>query len=118
MPKHGGDANTIANGEVRNGDVKPIAVGEVRDGNWADPHEYVRTRWIDKDIARTLESALISPNVLDYNLEPANIVDALAQIADALRTVARAIDPDIFKPAPLDADDDADKKRHLRRVGR
>jgi hypothetical protein len=43
------------------------------------------------EIAEAIRSALISPNVADYNGEPANVVDALARIADGLFAVATAI---------------------------
>lgn len=41
-------------------------------------------------VARALMAVLASPNVLDANGEPANAVDALSQIADALRLLGNA----------------------------
>jgi hypothetical protein len=43
-------------------------------------------------VGGVLARALNSPNVPDKNLEPANVVDALAMIADALNRVADAIE--------------------------
>jgi len=37
------------------------------------------------DIAQALRETLFSPNVLDSNLEPANVVDALAKLGDDIR---------------------------------
>ena len=37
------------------------------------------------DIAQAIKAALISPNVADDNLEPANVVDVLHQLAEAVR---------------------------------
>ncbi len=42
-------------------------------------------------LAAALEYALVSPNVADSNLEPANIVDALASLARAIHRLADAI---------------------------
>jgi hypothetical protein len=39
-------------------------------------------------LASALRDALISPNVSDRNLEPANVVDVLKMIADALSGLA------------------------------
>ena len=44
------------------------------------------------DTARAIWGTLQSPNELDSNLEPANVVDGLFAIARALDRVARAID--------------------------
>jgi hypothetical protein len=51
-----------------------------------------------QEIAQALAEVLISPNVPDRNLEPANLVDttdrigtALFAVADALHDVARAV---------------------------
>jgi hypothetical protein len=42
-------------------------------------------------IAQAIYSTLISPNVPDSNFEPANVVDALAQIAKSGFAVAAAL---------------------------
>jgi hypothetical protein len=43
-------------------------------------------------LAKALADALFSPNELDRNMEPANVVDGLFAIARALNRVATAID--------------------------
>lgn len=42
-------------------------------------------------IAEAIHQTLCSPNVMDKNLEAANVVDALGDIADALTRIADAI---------------------------
>lgn len=42
-------------------------------------------------LADALLSCFISPNVVDYNFEAANVVDVLARIADAINNVAKAL---------------------------
>ncbi len=37
------------------------------------------------DIATAIRQCLVSPNVADDNLEPANVVDVLRQLAEAVR---------------------------------
>ncbi len=44
-------------------------------------------------VADAIRSTLISPNVTDGNLEPANVVDALDGVQRSLRRVADAIAP-------------------------
>ena len=41
---------------------------------------------------RSIATSLVSPNCLDSNLEPANVVDGLYAIANALESIARAIE--------------------------
>lgn len=43
-------------------------------------------------IAEALRDCFTSPNVLDYNLEPANPVDAIARLVDAVNRLAKAIE--------------------------
>jgi hypothetical protein len=43
--------------------------------------------------ATAIERSLISPNVADANLEPANVVDVVHQLARATHAVALAITP-------------------------
>ena len=43
-------------------------------------------------ICAVLERCLVSPNVVDSNLEPANLVDGLAQIAGAIIRLANAVE--------------------------
>ncbi len=50
-----------------------------------------RTKQAAEEIALALERIGISPNVSDSNFEPANLVDALHQIATGLHDVAAAI---------------------------
>lgn len=45
----------------------------------------------DMEVANAISKCFISTNVVDYNLEPANVVDALALISDGLFEVAAAI---------------------------
>ena len=42
-------------------------------------------------VARALRAGLISPDVLDSNLEPANVVDAVHYIAESAAKVAYAL---------------------------
>jgi len=42
-------------------------------------------------LADTLRRVFESPNVPDTNLEPANIVDGLAMLAQAINRLARAV---------------------------
>ena len=42
-------------------------------------------------VSEALIRTLISPNRLDSNLEPANLVDVLGQVADGLHKLADAI---------------------------
>jgi hypothetical protein len=44
------------------------------------------------DAAERVAQALVSPNVTDSNLEPANLVDTTQRIAQAGFEIARAID--------------------------
>jgi len=44
----------------------------------------------DDLIAKAIDNAFISPNCLDSNLEPANIVDGLYAIAKAIKSLADA----------------------------
>ena len=44
-----------------------------------------------EEIADALRATLISPNVADSNMEPANAVDVLQNIADAINGLARAV---------------------------
>ena len=43
------------------------------------------------EAAETIARCLVSPNLLDNNYEPANVVDALGHIADGAKNVALAI---------------------------
>ena len=43
------------------------------------------------DVAGAIERSLISPNEMDRNMEPANVVDALAAIARAINNLAKAV---------------------------
>lgn len=43
---------------------------------------------VESTLGRALENCLISPNCCDTNLEPANVVDGLYQIAAAIRYLA------------------------------
>lgn len=43
-------------------------------------------------IALAIERSLISPNEADSNLEPANIVDAICQLARAISRLAIAVE--------------------------
>ena len=45
-----------------------------------------------QDIAQAIRDCLISPNESDQNLEPANVVDALAAIARAISRLAEAVE--------------------------
>jgi hypothetical protein len=51
-------------------------------------------------IAEALDRNFTSPNVPDSNAEHANVVDALDRIGDGLFAIAKAINPDVLKPAP------------------
>ncbi|HLI51012.1 MAG TPA: hypothetical protein VKU87_04400 [Thermomicrobiaceae bacterium] len=53
-------------------------------------------------IARAIAENLSSPNELDRNLEPANVVDGLYAIARAVHHLARAVER--FNPTPDDAE--------------
>ena len=44
-----------------------------------------------EEIADALRATLISPDVADSNMEPANAVDVLQNIADAINGLARAV---------------------------
>lgn len=44
-----------------------------------------------KEIANALRDCLISPNVLDSNLEAANVVDAIAHLAGGVKNVDKAL---------------------------
>jgi hypothetical protein len=44
------------------------------------------------EIPNAIRAAFISPNVLDSNLEAANIVDAISQVARALNRCAAAVE--------------------------
>lgn len=43
-------------------------------------------------LAIALQQTLISPAVADHNLEPANVVDVLDRLADAILKLASAIE--------------------------
>jgi hypothetical protein len=43
-------------------------------------------------LADALQAVFISPNEPDRNLEPANIVDAIAELARSIRALAAALD--------------------------
>ena len=44
------------------------------------------------EVAKAIDNNLTSPNCVDSNFEPANVVDGLYAIARALDRVAKAID--------------------------
>jgi hypothetical protein len=46
----------------------------------------------NSEIARAIQSCLISPNVCDSNLEPANVVDVIDRLASCVRYVGYAIE--------------------------
>ena len=48
-----------------------------------------------EEIARALLSVLMSPNELDSNLEPANVVDGLFAIARALDRIGKRLEGDV-----------------------
>jgi hypothetical protein len=55
------------------------------------------------DTSKALLETLISPNEVDSNLEPANVVDGLFAIARAIEHLAdatRTTAPGVHKPAP------------------
>jgi hypothetical protein len=47
---------------------------------------------VGSSITSAMESAFVSPNESDSNMEPANVVDGLFAIARALHRVAKAIE--------------------------
>ena len=46
-----------------------------------------RTRAQTDDLAEALRACLISPNVCDSNLEPANLIDVLSELARGMNRV-------------------------------
>ena len=68
-----------------NGDKNPESSGFERLAEAIeDLTEAIREGNSQHDIASAMRDTLISPNELDRNLEPANVVDALAAISRAL----------------------------------
>jgi hypothetical protein len=51
------------------------------------------------DAIAFLGRQFVSPNVLDENLEPSNVVDVLADIAAALWSIAHRLEPALFQAA-------------------
>ena len=45
-----------------------------------------------QSIANALTHTLVSPNVMDSNLEPANVVDVLFAISQAINRLAKAVE--------------------------
>lgn len=52
------------------------------------------------DTGTAIYETLISPNVSDRNLEPANIVDVIDGLTSSTRQIARAITPSDAMPGP------------------
>lgn len=48
-----------------------------------------------KDVANAIREVFISPNVADSNLEPANVVDTIQQVASGLYAVRNSIAPNV-----------------------
>lgn len=53
----------------------------------------------NSEIAAALHNTLISENELDTNLEPANVVDTLAELARATRSISDSITPSDAMPS-------------------
>lgn len=58
----------------------------------AGPALFKGHRTMEKDkIANAISSVFVSPNVLDSNLEPANIVDAINHLANANMAISNSL---------------------------
>lgn len=57
----------------------------------------------DDEIASALRATLMSPNVLDSNWEPANVVDAITKVASALTYAGRSTKPEVGSDSLADA---------------